>query len=92
MPHIVDGDRQRCRLNGLHRRRVAPSSSAERKTSDARIHIIESLADNLRRADRSIELAVSTGITASGYPPNRLLQQLDAADFDLPRPHLSTIE
>ncbi|MBR0833199.1 Crp/Fnr family transcriptional regulator [Bradyrhizobium manausense] len=31
-------------------------------------------------------------MTASGPPPNRLLQMLDAADFDLLRPHLVTIE
>ena len=30
-------------------------------------------------------------MTASGLPPNRLLQMLDAADFDLVRPHLVTI-
>lgn len=29
---------------------------------------------------------------ASGPPSNRLLQMLDAADFDLLRPHLITIE
>ncbi|WP_349643529.1 hypothetical protein [Bradyrhizobium diazoefficiens] len=29
---------------------------------------------------------------ASGPPPNRLLQMLDAADFDMLRPHLITIE
>ena len=31
-------------------------------------------------------------MTASGPPPNQLLQMLDAADFDLLRPHLVTIE
>ena len=31
-------------------------------------------------------------MTASGPPPNRLLQMLDVADFDLVRPHLVTIE
>ncbi|QAU49952.1 Crp/Fnr family transcriptional regulator [Bradyrhizobium guangzhouense] len=29
---------------------------------------------------------------ASGRPPNQLLQSLDAADFDLLRPHLITVE
>ncbi|WP_027533371.1 hypothetical protein [Bradyrhizobium sp. WSM3983] len=29
---------------------------------------------------------------ASGPPPNQLLRMLDAADFDLLRPHLITIE
>lgn len=31
-------------------------------------------------------------MTASGRPPNQLLQMLDAADFDLLRPHLATVE
>lgn len=31
-------------------------------------------------------------MTARGPPPNQLLQMLDAADFDLLRPHLMTIE
>src|SRR5207302_125024 len=31
-------------------------------------------------------------MTASGRSPNRLLQMLDAADFDLLRPHLATVE
>lgn len=31
-------------------------------------------------------------MTANGYPPNRLLQLLGAADFDLLRPHLATVE
>lgn len=31
-------------------------------------------------------------MTASGPPPNQLLRMLDAADFDLLRPHLITIE
>ncbi|OPY96976.1 Crp/Fnr family transcriptional regulator [Bradyrhizobium sacchari] len=31
-------------------------------------------------------------MTASGYPSNQLLQMLDAADFDLLRPHLATVE
>jgi CRP-like cAMP-binding protein len=31
-------------------------------------------------------------MTASGPPPNHLLQMLDPADFDLLRPHLVTIE
>ncbi|MBW7965529.1 Crp/Fnr family transcriptional regulator [Bradyrhizobium sp. BR 10261] len=31
-------------------------------------------------------------MTASGRPPNQLLQMLDAADFELLRPHLVTIE
>ncbi|WP_426612732.1 Crp/Fnr family transcriptional regulator [Bradyrhizobium sp. McL0616] len=31
-------------------------------------------------------------MTASGPPPNQLLQMLDAADFDLLRPHLTTVE
>ncbi|WP_249139769.1 hypothetical protein [Bradyrhizobium japonicum] len=31
-------------------------------------------------------------MTASGHPPNHLLQLLDAADFDLLRPHLATVE
>lgn len=31
-------------------------------------------------------------MTASGRPPNQLLQLLDAADFDLLRPHLATVE
>ncbi|QAU42470.1 Crp/Fnr family transcriptional regulator [Bradyrhizobium guangdongense] len=31
-------------------------------------------------------------MTASGRPPNRLVQMLDAADFDLMRPHLVAIE
>lgn len=31
-------------------------------------------------------------MTASGHPPNQLLQLLDAADFDLLRPHLATVE
>ncbi|WP_128928997.1 Crp/Fnr family transcriptional regulator [Bradyrhizobium guangxiense] len=31
-------------------------------------------------------------MTASGRPPNQLLQLLDAADFDLLRPHLLTVE
>ncbi len=29
---------------------------------------------------------------ASAHPPNQLLQKLDAADFDLLRPHLATVE
>lgn len=31
-------------------------------------------------------------MTASGQPPNQLLQMLDAADLDLLRPHLATVE
>ncbi|MEY9106409.1 CRP-like cAMP-binding protein [Bradyrhizobium yuanmingense] len=31
-------------------------------------------------------------MTVSGRPPNQLLQLLDAADFDLLRPHLATVE
>lgn len=31
-------------------------------------------------------------MTASGPPPNQLLQMLDAADFDRLRPHLTTVE
>lgn len=31
-------------------------------------------------------------MTASGPPSNQLLQMLDAADFDLLRPHLATVE
>jgi len=31
-------------------------------------------------------------MTASGRPPNQLLQMLDAAEFDLLRPHLATVE
>lgn len=31
-------------------------------------------------------------MTASGRPPNQLLQMLDAADFDLLRPYLATVE
>lgn len=31
-------------------------------------------------------------MTASGHPPNQLLQLLDAADFDLLHPHLATVE
>ncbi|MHC2623780.1 CRP-like cAMP-binding protein [Bradyrhizobium huanghuaihaiense] len=31
-------------------------------------------------------------MTASGRPPNQLLQMLDAADFDRLRPHLATVE
>lgn len=31
-------------------------------------------------------------MTASGRPPNQLLQMLDAADFELLRPHLATVE
>ncbi|WP_298244218.1 Crp/Fnr family transcriptional regulator [uncultured Bradyrhizobium sp.] len=31
-------------------------------------------------------------MTASARPPNQLLQLLDAADFDLLRPHLATVE
>ncbi|MBP1097566.1 CRP-like cAMP-binding protein [Bradyrhizobium diazoefficiens] len=31
-------------------------------------------------------------MTTSGFPPNQLLQMLDAADFDLLRPHLATVE
>lgn len=31
-------------------------------------------------------------MTASGSPPNQLLRMLDAADFDLLRPHLATVE
>jgi CRP-like cAMP-binding protein len=31
-------------------------------------------------------------MTASGPPPNQLLQMLDTADFDLLRPHLATVE
>jgi CRP-like cAMP-binding protein len=31
-------------------------------------------------------------MTASGHSPNRLLQMLGAADFDLLRPHLATVE
>ncbi|WP_314959042.1 Crp/Fnr family transcriptional regulator [Bradyrhizobium cosmicum] len=31
-------------------------------------------------------------MTASGHPPNKLLQALEAADFDLLRPHLTTVE
>lgn len=31
-------------------------------------------------------------MTASGRPPNQLLQVLDAADFDLLRPYLATVE
>ncbi|MGY8710793.1 Crp/Fnr family transcriptional regulator [Bradyrhizobium sp. 18BD] len=31
-------------------------------------------------------------MTARGHPPNQLLQMLDAADLDLLRPHLATVE
>jgi CRP-like cAMP-binding protein len=31
-------------------------------------------------------------MTASGHPPNLLLQMLDATDFNLLRPHLATVE
>ena len=31
-------------------------------------------------------------MTVSGHPPNQLLQMLNAADFDLLRPHLATVE
>ncbi|WBL79266.1 Crp/Fnr family transcriptional regulator [Bradyrhizobium xenonodulans] len=31
-------------------------------------------------------------MTASGHPHNQLLQMLEAADFDLLRPHLATVE
>ena len=40
----------------------------------------------------NIERAGLTCMTASGHPPNQLLQMLDAADFDLLRPHLVQIE
>ncbi|MCK1388181.1 Crp/Fnr family transcriptional regulator [Bradyrhizobium sp. 21] len=31
-------------------------------------------------------------MTASGHPPNQLLQMLDAADLNMLRPHLATVE
>jgi len=40
----------------------------------------------------SIEPVGLTCMTASGRPPNQLLQLLDVAGFDLLRPHLATIE
>jgi CRP-like cAMP-binding protein len=42
--------------------------------------------------DRTIERAGLTCMTASGHPSNQLLQMLGAADFDLLRPHLATVE
>ena len=41
---------------------------------------------------RAIEPVGMTAMTACGRPPNQLLQLLDAADFDLLRPHLATVE
>jgi len=38
-----------------------------------------------RGADRNIERAGLTRMTARGHPPNQLLQMLEAADFNLPR-------
>lgn len=47
---------------------------------------------NRRGTDRNIEHARLTCMTASRHLPNQLLQMLDAAEFDLLRPHLATVE
>src|SRR5689334_7809942 len=44
------------------------------------------------RADPGSNAWERSCMTASGRPPNQLLQMLDAAEFDLLRPHLATVE